>query len=74
MSIQKSMDHKKLQIRLENGMSSTGKPVFKNMNCSRIKNDAHDEVLMAAAKAIHSLQTLALAEVRVIDTMTLTEE
>ncbi|MDY6084146.1 MAG: DUF1659 domain-containing protein [Dialister sp.] len=74
MAIRKSMDDKKLQLRLENGVNPSGKPIFRNMNCSQLKNDAGDEVLMAAAKAIHSLQTLALSEVRVIDTMTITEE
>ena len=70
----KSMIDKKLNIRLENGTTSTGKTAVKTVSFSNVKLDASDEDMFAAGNAYATLVTLPLESVRMTDLYELTSD
>lgn len=72
MAATKDIYDVKLQVRVENGSTSSGANAFKNINFSQIKLTATGDELLAAGQAISNLQANALSEIRVIDSYTLT--
>ncbi|HBK26980.1 MAG TPA: hypothetical protein DDY92_00125 [Dialister sp.] len=72
MAATKDIYDVKLQVRVENGSTSSGANAFKNINFSQIKLTATGDELLAAGQAISNLQSNALSEIRVIDSYTLT--
>ena len=72
MAATKDIYDVKLQVRVENGSTSSGANAFKNINFSQIKLTATGDELLVAGQAISNLQSNALSEIRVIDSYTLT--
>ena len=72
MAATKDIYDVKLQVRVENGSTSSGANAFKNINFSQIKLTATGDELLAAGQAISNLQSNALSEIRVIESYTLT--
>lgn len=70
----KSMIDKKLNIRFENGTSSTGKTAVQTVNISNVKLGAADDDMMAAGTAYASLTSRTLDGVRMTDVYELTAE
>lgn len=73
MAAQKSIYDVKLQVRVENGTTSGGATAYKNINFSQIKLGASDEELLSAGQGIANLQANPLAEVRLINSYSLTD-
>ena len=73
MATEKTLKGIKLQIRVENGSTSSGTTKLKNLNFNKIKLTATDDQLYEAAKAISELQTLPLSDIRTVATNELSE-
>lgn len=74
MAAVKNKTDSKMLIRVENGTSSTGATVIKNLSYSQIRVESTDDELMAAGKAIADLQTKPLTGIRLVETYDVTEE
>lgn len=74
MAAVKNKTDSKMMIRVENGTSSTGATVIKNLSYSQIRVEATDDELMAAGKAIADLQTKPLSGIRLVETYDVTAE
>ena len=74
MTTTKSMIDKKLQVRFENGVTSTGKAAVKTYSFSNVKLNASDEDMMDAGNAYAALTSLTLDGVRMTDVYELTAE
>lgn len=70
----KSMIDKKLNIRVENGTTASGKASVKTTNLSNVKLDATDDDMMETGSAYASLTSLTLDGVRMTDVYELTTE
>ena len=70
----KSMIDKKLNIRFENGTTSTGKTAIQTINLSNVKLTAADDDMMEAGAAYASLSSLTLEGVRMTDVYELNAE
>ena len=57
----------KLQVRVENGSSTSGKTAYKNINVTQVKLGATDDELLAAGQAIGNLQANPLSGVRLVN-------
>ncbi len=73
MAAQKIITSIKLQVRVENGTTTTGAATLKNINLSQIKLDATTDQLLLAGQGLANLQASTLSGVRVIDTYDLAE-
>lgn len=73
MSISKAMKNLKLQVRLEDGNTTSGSTKYKNLNLTKIKLTATDDQLYAAGQALSELQTLPLSDIRTVSTHELTD-
>lgn len=73
MATAKNIKGIKLQVRVENGSTSSGTTKLKNLNFNKIKLTATDDELYEAGKAISELQTLPLSDIRTVATNELTE-
>ena len=62
----------KLQVRVENGSSTSGKTAYKNINVTQVKLGATDDELLAAGQAIGNLQANPLSGVRLVNSYDLT--
>lgn len=74
MAVVKTLNDRKLIVVVSTGETKNGKDLTKNMTFSKIKNDASDEALLAAGKAIASLQTRDLAGLNLNEYHSLLEE
>ena len=63
----------KLQVRVENGSSTSGKTAYKNINVTQVKLGATDDELLAAGQAIGNLQANPLSGVRLVNSYDLTD-
>ena len=63
----------KLQVRVENGSTTSGKTAYKNINVPQVKLTATDDELLAAGQAIGNLQDNPLAGVRLVNSYDLTD-
>lgn len=63
-----------LQVRLDNGTTSTGKSAVKNVNFSNVKLTATDQQLYDAGTAAASLLSRSLLGIHKIDTRDLAAE
>ena len=73
MAVNKALTDLKLQIKVADGTTASGKAKTKNLNYSNIQLGATDEQLMAAGKAICGLTAYELNGIHRIDTNDLTE-
>lgn len=73
MAVQKALTDLKLQVRVVDGTSASGKDKIKSLNYSNIKLDATDDQLMDAGKVICGLTGFTLNGMRRIDTNDLTD-
>ncbi len=73
MAAVKTLNDRKLIVVVSTGETKNGKDLTKNMTFSKIKNDATDEALLTAGKAIASLQTRDLASLKLNEYHSLTE-
>lgn len=73
MAAIKALTDLKLQVRVVDGTSASGKDKIKSLNYSNIKLDATDDQLMDAGKAICGLTAYTLNGFRRIDTNDLSE-
>ena len=74
MTTTKSMIDKKLQIRFDNGVTSTGKASVKTLSLSNVKLTATDEEMMDAGLAYTALTDEILSGVRMTDVYDLNQE
>ena len=74
MTTTKSMIDKKLQIRFDNGVTSTGKAAVKTLSLSNGKLTATDEEMMDAGLAYTALTDEILSGVRMTDVYDLNQE
>ncbi len=72
MAAEKAINDVKLQIRVENGTSSTGAKAIKNLNFTKIKLTSTDDELLNAGQAIAGLTDYALSGIRLVNTYDLT--
>ncbi len=70
----KSMIDKKLNIRFENGVTSSGKTAIQTISFSNVKLNASDEEMMDAGSAYAALTSLTLDGVRMTDVYDLNQE
>ena len=63
----------KLQVRVENGSSTSGKTAYKNINVTQVKLGATDDELLAAGQAIGNLQANPLSGVRLVNSYDLSD-
>ncbi len=63
-----------LQLRVENGTTTSGDMSVKSINLSKIKLDAEDQALLDAGNAAAGLQSHALQGLRRVTTADLVEE
>lgn len=73
MAAIKALTDLKLQVRVVDGTSASGKDKIKSLNYSNIKLDATDDQLMDAGKAICGFTAYTLNGLRRIDTNDLSE-
>ena len=73
MAAIKALTDLKLQVRVVDGTSASGKDKIKSLNYSNIRLDASDDQLMDAGKAICGLTAYTLNGLRRIDTNDLSE-
>ena len=74
MTTTKSMIDKKLQIRFDNGVTSTGKAAVKTLSLSNVKLTATDEEMMDAGLAYTALTDEILSGMRMTDVYDLNQE
>ena len=74
MTTTKSMIDKKLQVRFENGVTSTGKAAVKTISFSNVKLTASDDDMMNAGLAYTALTDETLSGVRMTDVYDLNQE
>ena len=67
MGATKSMYDIKLQVRVENGSTTSGATAYKNINFNQVKLTATDDELLAAGQAIGNLQASPLSAVRLVN-------
>lgn len=67
MAATKKLYDIKLQVRVENGTTTTGAKALKSLNLNQIKLDATADQLLAAGEAVAHLQSQTLSGIRVID-------
>ncbi len=67
MAATKEIYDVKLQVRVENGSSTSGKTAYKNINVTQVKLGATDDELLAAGQAIGNLQANPLSGVRLVN-------
>lgn len=72
MAAEKAINDVKLQIRVENGTTSTGAKALKNLNFTKIKLTSTDDELLTAGQAIAGLTDYTLSGIRLVDTYDLT--
>lgn len=73
MAAQKIITDIKLQVRVENGTTTTGATTLKNINLNQIKLEATADQLLLAGQGLANLQASTLSTIRVIDTYELAE-
>lgn len=73
MAATKKLYDIKLQVRVENGTTTTGTKALKSLNLNQIKLDATAEQLLAAGEAVAHLQSQTLSGIRVIDSYDLAD-
>lgn len=71
MAATKKLYDIKLQVRVENGTTTTGAKALKSLNLNQIKLDA--PLLLAAGEAVAHLQSQTLSGIRVIDSYDLAD-
>lgn len=71
MAATKKLYDIKLQVRVENGTTTTGAKALKSLN--QIKLDATADQLLAAGEAVAHLQRQTLSGIRVIDSYDLAD-
>ena len=74
MAVVKTIQDRKLIVVVATGETKNGKSLTKNMTFSKIKYDASDEALLAAGKAIASLQTRDLDSLKLNEYHSLAED
>lgn len=73
MAATKKLYDIKLQVRVENGTTTTGSKALKSLNLNQIKLDATADQLLAAGEAVAHLQSQTLSGIRVIDSYDLAD-
>ena len=73
MAATKKLYDIKLQVRVENGTTTSGAKALKSLNLNQIKLDATADQLLAAGEAVAHLQSQALSGIRVIDSYDLAD-
>lgn len=73
MAATKKLYDIKLQVRVENGTTTTGVKALKSLNLNQIKLDATADQLLAAGEAVAHLQSQTLSGIRVIDSYDLAD-
>lgn len=73
MAATKKLYDIKLQVRVENGTTTTGTKALKSLNLNQIKLDATADQLLAAGEAVAHLQSQTLSGIRVIDSYDLAD-
>lgn len=73
MAATKAINDVKLQIRVENGTTSTGSKAVKSVNYNQIKLTSTDAELLAAGQAIAGLTDNTLEGIRLVNTYELTD-
>ena len=74
MAATKKLYDIKLQVRVENGTTTTGAKALKSLNLNQIKLDATADQLLAAGEAVVAyLQSQTLSGIRVIDSYDLAD-
>lgn len=73
MAATKAINDVKLQIRVENGTTSTGSKAVKSVNYNQIKLTSTDAELLAAGQAIAGLTDNTLEGIRLVNTYDLTD-
>ena len=73
MAAQKIITDLKLQVRVENGSTTSGAVTIKNINLNQIKLQATADELLAAGQGLANLQSSNLSGIRIIDTYDLAE-
>lgn len=68
MAAVKAISDVKLQVRFNNGTTTTGKAAVKTVTLSQVKLDATDQQLLDAGNALAGLSSLPLNGVRRVDT------
>lgn len=66
MAVAKELTDLKIQIRVEDGLTSAGAAKIKSLSYSNIKLDATDQELMDAGKAIVGMTNYSLAGIRCV--------
>ncbi len=74
MTVKANTTNLVLQLRVENGTTSSGETALKSINLSKIKLDATDQALLEAGNAAGALQSHSLEGVRRVTTADLVEE
>ena len=74
MTVKTKTTNQVLQLRVENGTTSSGDVAVKSINFSKIKLDADDQALLDAGNAVALLQSHALQGLRRVTTVDLVEE
>lgn len=73
MAATKKLYDIKLQVRVENGTTTTDAKALKSLNLNQIKLDATADQLLAAGEAVAHLQSQTLSGIRVIDSYDLAD-
>ncbi len=74
MSVKANTTNLVLQLRVENGTTSSGATAVKSISLNKIKLDATDQALLDAGNAAAGLQSHALEGLRRVTTADLVEE
>ena len=74
MAVKKAMTDLKLQIRVEDGLTSAETAKIKRLSYSNIKLDATDQELMDAGKAIVGITNYLLSGIRCVQTHDMVDE
>ncbi len=74
MAVKATMNDLVLQVRLENGESSTGKTTIKKVNFTNVKLNATDQQLFDMGSAVAGLLEAPLSGLRKVTTDDLTDE
>ncbi len=73
MAAQKIITNIKLQVRVDNGTTTTGAVTLKNINLNQIKLEATDDQILLAGQGVANLQASSLSGIRLINTYDLAE-
>lgn len=73
MAAERKVSEVKLQVRLDNGFTSSGAQAVKSVSLTKIKTDATDDQLLAAGEALGSIADTSLIGVRKVETSDLTQ-